>query len=117
MKRQTSKISQDRTVIFLHIHKTGGRTLEGILKNQYNPQKILSTDNLKWRQAQETLSQYSPTELEKIQLIKGHMYFGIHSILSQPFTYITIFRGILYKECFHSIPIFEMNPKTPSTRN
>ncbi|ACB53904.1 unknown [Crocosphaera subtropica ATCC 51142] len=92
MNYQLQKPNLEQTVIFLHIHKTGGRTLEDILKKQYDPQKILSTDNLKWRQSHETLSQYSPAELENIKLIKGHMYFGIHNILLQPFTYITILR-------------------------
>lgn len=93
MKLPTKNINQETTVIFLHIHKTGGRTLEKIIEKQYKSSETLSTDNLKWREAKEDLRQLDSSYLEQIKLLKGHMYFGLHEELSQPFTYITMLRN------------------------
>ncbi|MGK7939754.1 MAG: sulfotransferase family 2 domain-containing protein [Crocosphaera sp.] len=86
-------LTQPQTVIFLHIHKTGGRTLEKILEKQYKTSEIVSTDNLKWRQAKEDLRKQSSETLNKAKLIEGHMYFGLHDLLTQPFTYVTMLRN------------------------
>jgi hypothetical protein len=78
-----------RTLIFLHIHKTGGNTLRRIVERQYDKHLI-------WR----VYKQHKPNDLQKlsqserarIRLIVGHFKFGYHELLPQPSTYITFLR-------------------------
>ena len=90
MNNPKTALKQENTVIFIHIPRTAGVSLDAILERQYNPAKIYSL--------------YSPEKLEKfkhlddekkanIQLLNGHfMSYGIHERLPNPSTYITMMR-------------------------
>ena len=39
-----------------------------------------------------TFAQIPPARLRKTRMFKGHMLFGLHEILPQPSTYITVLR-------------------------
>jgi hypothetical protein len=77
-----------KTVIFLHIPKTGGSTLLTILKNQYRlvhqtqDNRLTDTD----------LAVLKAPTASGLQLVHGHNAFGIHELLPQPCTYITLIR-------------------------
>ncbi|MED4080651.1 sulfotransferase family 2 domain-containing protein [Halalkalibacterium halodurans] len=76
------------TVLFLHIPKTGGLTLRGIIEDQY-----AKDERLKYPRLQPARFHSLPKrKLTSLRCVYGHFGYGIHSTLHQPFTYITILR-------------------------
>jgi hypothetical protein len=81
----------DKTVLFVHIPKTAGTTLNNILERQYPPEAmyVLAPN------AQEKLAAYyqlDAKEKEQYRIIFGHMGFGLHEHLPGPYSYFTILR-------------------------
>lgn len=78
-------------IFFLHLPKTGGTTLNSIIKRQYLSHQILSID----QQFNTTIQapQMSKSELSKLKIVKGHFSFGYHQFFSRPFTYFTMLRN------------------------
>jgi hypothetical protein len=79
-------ITPKRLVIFLHIPKTGGSTMRGVLDREYGQSHILR------------VSPDTPTEaLHKagIHCIYGHCRYGLHQHVRQKTTYITFLRDPL----------------------
>ena len=87
------KITKNKkAVIFLHIPKTAGSTLNSIVERQYKSSEISSIDSRRVLESMEEFKQLPTQKLEKIKLLKGHMYFGLHEYLPMPSSYITILR-------------------------
>jgi hypothetical protein len=79
------------TVIFQHIPKAAGTTLNAILTRYYSPDETYSlVGSAGFREAE--FAQLPIEDRARFRLIKGHLYFGIHRYLPSPFTYITILR-------------------------
>lgn len=80
-------------LIFLHIQKTGGITLQRILRRKLGK-------SLPQRAVQLLKQTPQPTNLEAAlkstqvsdRYFAGHMCFGVHRFLPQPFTYVTWLR-------------------------
>ena len=81
----------DRIVIFLHLPKAAGSTLNRVIAQQYAPGAIYKTDG-RPRAAllQEVTAATRPPS--RIRLITGHAGFGLHTALPGEFTYITVLR-------------------------
>ena len=75
--------------VFLHIPKTGGITLYHVLNRQFDRSQVFTIRGLIDRREFEELSEISR---ERLQLVRGHMEFGIHSWLTEPVSYFTILR-------------------------
>ena len=84
--------TQERTVIFLHIPKAAGTTLSSIIAKQYEPQCIFTINGSRVRESIEQFKQLPETQRKAIQVLQGHMYFGLHEFLPGPSTYITLLR-------------------------
>ncbi|MFT6502827.1 MAG: hypothetical protein ACJASQ_002958 [Crocinitomicaceae bacterium] len=82
---------KDRIFLFIHIPKTGGSTLQGIINRQYRKELLLNVQND--RKASK-LANMTDEALEKIKVVKGHMAFGHHNDFPDPskVTYITMLR-------------------------
>ena len=94
MTKQTSTSKQEQTLIFLHIPKTAGSTLNQIIDRQYHPREIVSISNA--IENAEQINQFqnlSKSQKKKIQVIKGHTYLGWHELLPQPCAYFTLLRN------------------------
>lgn len=84
---------QGDTLIFLHVPKTAGTTLNRIIETQYNPLQIYSIPGgLGSHWSMKKLRRASPKRLRKLQVVKGHMEYGFHRYLPQRATYMTILR-------------------------
>ncbi|UOQ84738.1 sulfotransferase family 2 domain-containing protein [Gracilibacillus salinarum] len=89
MKGELYKLNED-LIIFMHIPKTGGTTLNSIFRRQYEENQFynhLLPDEMK--------SKYMElNELDKnnIKAVAGHYFYGIHAIFSRPFSYFTMLR-------------------------
>jgi hypothetical protein len=76
-------------LIFLHLPKTAGKTLLGIIERQYSSQAVLSLYSSMFR---EELKMMPRDQIERRQLMMGHFYFGVHLLLPGLSTYLTMLR-------------------------
>jgi len=89
----------DRAVIFLHVGKTGGSTLQRILYRHFPVSDRLlvkASPRIPGRPAREdtlrVFASLSPHEQARPGLIEGHLIYGIHELIPRPSTYITLLR-------------------------
>ncbi len=86
----TSKANREKTLIFIHIPRTGGVTLDTILERNYNLARMFSLYN---EEQVKEFKQLSEEKKQKIEFLNGHfMSCGIHEQLPNPCTYITVLR-------------------------
>lgn len=81
-----------KAVIFLHIPKTAGTTLNRIIEGQYSPFEIFTMDPYRIRATPERLKRLSEGRRRRLRVVRGHMFYGIHEFLPQGATYITMLR-------------------------
>jgi hypothetical protein len=82
---------QEQTVIFFHIHKTGGQTLAGVMHRQYPRGTVLDL----WLQRPETIAAFialPESERANLRAITGHMPFGFHRYFRGGARYVTLLR-------------------------
>ena len=82
----------EEAVIFLHVPKAAGSTLNRLIELEYPLFEIYSIDPVFFRRSWAHLQRLSTKRLGKLRIFKGHMLFGLHTILPQPATYITVLR-------------------------
>lgn len=83
----------DREVmIFLHIPKTAGTTLNRIIEWQYNPLSIFTVDPHRIRATVHRFKTFSEQRRRKFRVVRGHLRYGIHESLPEPASYITMLR-------------------------
>ena len=83
---------QEQAIIFLHLPKAAGTTLNRLIEWEYPLSEIYSIDPVFYRRSWAHLQRLAKERLRKIRIFKGHMLFGLHAILPQPATYITVLR-------------------------
>ncbi|MDH3688219.1 MAG: sulfotransferase family 2 domain-containing protein [Gammaproteobacteria bacterium] len=80
-----------RSLIFLHIPKTGGTTLRNIIAEQYEDDSVFSIGPL-INEAIQGFRHQPQTRRQRIRLLQGHMAFGLHIHLERPISYFTLLR-------------------------
>ena len=78
-------------LIFVHIPKTAGGTLNSIIRRKYDSDRVY-----RYEYGDEARIDFENLPVEKkneLLAIYGHLYFGIHKQLKGPCTYITILRN------------------------
>lgn len=86
-------ITSNDFVIFLHIQKTGGITLQRMLRRQLGrsiPARTVAL--LKPEKPLATAEQALQQKKKEDRYVVGHFCYGIHRLLPQPFTYMTFLR-------------------------
>ena len=84
------KQREDRTLIFLHIPKAAGTTLNRIFRRRYRKSDIYMFDGS--YEKLDTFKKLPPERRRQIRLLCGHMPFGMHKYLLRLADYITILR-------------------------
>jgi hypothetical protein len=79
-------------LIFLHIPKTAGTTLNRIIEWQYSPLSIFTIDPHRIRATPERFKTLSEQRRRQLRVVRGHMVYGIHECLPQGAMYITMLR-------------------------
>ena len=92
MPKSSKNTKQEQSLIFLHVPKAAGSTFYKIIERQYKPNSIFSIDGQRVRESIDEFKKLPVAQREEIRVLKGHMYFGLHELLPQPSTYITILR-------------------------
>ncbi|MEM7591329.1 MAG: sulfotransferase family 2 domain-containing protein [Cyanobacteria bacterium P01_A01_bin.83] len=95
MTKLTESKKTEKSIIFLHIPKVGGTTVNKIIDRQYKQNTIyrIRTDSRK--RIQDCVDEFKvipSSEKERIKVVMGHMGFGLHDFLPQPSVYITLLR-------------------------
>jgi len=80
-----------RSIVFLHIPKAAGTTLHRIIERQYPPATLL-TFGADAQGSVRKFKELPEARRAEIQVLKGHMAFGLHEFFPQHATYITILR-------------------------
>ncbi|MEC4891518.1 MAG: sulfotransferase family 2 domain-containing protein [Oscillatoria sp. PMC 1051.18] len=80
-----------KSLIFLHIPKSAGTTLNKIIENNYDKDTIF-TIGIDTQGSINKFKNIPELERKKIKVLKGHMPFGLHELMPQPCTYITLLR-------------------------
>jgi hypothetical protein len=88
----TQADGNSEAVIFLHLPKTAGTTLNRLIEWEYPLFQMYSIDPVFFRWSWKHLQHLSEKRLKRTRVFKGHMLFGLHEILPQPATYITVLR-------------------------
>jgi hypothetical protein len=88
-------------LIFLHIPKSGGTTLHGIIERQYPADRIYTVDSRDVRASIAAFKALPEEARRRLQVLKGHMAFGLHAWLPQPSTYITLVRHPVERAISH----------------
>ena len=77
----------NQVVIFVHIPKTGGTTLNKILINNYREYCNIYTSG-----ANKILENTSAARIDQLELLSGHFPFGLDQYFAKPCSYITLLR-------------------------
>jgi hypothetical protein len=99
-------------LIFLHIYKTAGTTLNRILESQYNPLLIFTIDPHGIRATAERFKTLSERRRRRFRVVRGHLFYGIHEFLPQGATYVTMLRDPVARllSSYHFILRWRLHP-------
>jgi hypothetical protein len=77
-------------LIFLHMPKSAGTTLNRLIEWEYPLFQMYSVDPVLFRWSGARLWRLPQRRLKLFRVFKGHMPFGLHEELPQPATYINV---------------------------
>src|SRR5436190_5607945 len=80
------------TLIFLPIPKSAGTTLNRLIEWEYPLLQMYSVDPVLSHWSRTHLWHLPQKRLQRFRVFKGHMPFGLHTILPQPATYVAVIR-------------------------
>jgi len=92
VRRDRSHAVDREALIFLHIPKTAGTTLNRIIEWQYSPFVVFTMDPHRIRATAERFKRLPEARRRRLQVVRGHLFYGIHEFLPQGATYITMLR-------------------------
>lgn len=93
--------SDPRTLLFLHLPKSGGTTLRHVLERQFPPERTLAAYPTPESHAATragrlvlppALAGLTPEERSRYALVSGHFSYGIHEAFAGPCRYLTFVR-------------------------
>jgi hypothetical protein len=84
--------AHERNLIFIHLPKTAGTTLQAVIARQFPRDAIFTIDGSRVWESVNQFKDLPEEERRRIRCLKGHMPFGLHQYLSRPADYITLFR-------------------------
>ncbi len=94
-KRSKEPVNEEKTLVVFHIAKTGGNTIEMILKRKYSQDTMLRfVGGLPedFKESLVSLERLSEEDRRRIRCVWDGPFFGIHKYLPQSSTYFTFLR-------------------------
>jgi hypothetical protein len=80
-------------LIYVHLPKAGGTTLNRVIEAEYPVSRIYCIDPAYHAWANRKLAAAPDASLRKYDVFIGHMPYGLHTRLDRPARYITVFRS------------------------
>jgi galactose-3-O-sulfotransferase len=80
------------TIVFLHIGRTAGTTLNSVLDRQYPQRAIYQFDSHRLPDSIAEFRSLPAARRSAMRVVRGHVDFGIHEAIPGPSTYITMLR-------------------------
>jgi hypothetical protein len=93
--------AQSPRVVFLHIGRTGGTTLGRILAHGLPRDSIFTVDSARREDSLRELGGLPDAARERLRLVRGHVWFGVHELLLPPVTYVTLVRDPVHRLLSH----------------
>jgi hypothetical protein len=105
-------MAAQQSVIFIHVPKAAGTTLNRLIEWEYPLLEIYSVDPYFFKWSSAHLWRLPKQRLKRFRVFKGHMMFGLHEILPQPATYITILRDPVDRvmSAFYFMRSYKLHP-------
>lgn len=91
MREQANGDLADKAIVFYHMPKSAGTTLNGILKRNYAPDGLVECGP-NTQQFLADLKNWPVERLMQIRMLQGHFPFGVHTLLPQGARCFTILR-------------------------
>ena len=88
-------------MIFLHIPKAAGATLNVILRRHFAEEETYRIDGRNVAESIKKLKGLPQAERERIRLLAGHQGFGLHAYLGASPTYVTLLRDPVDRAVSH----------------
>lgn len=85
--------------IFLHLHKSGGTSLMNCIDVNYEKAKVHVIDGEDYRNSYAKFMNRSVKYRKKIDLLRGHHFFGSHYYLRENAVYFTMLREPISRLC------------------
>lgn len=79
-------------LIFLHMPRSGGTTLNRLIEWEYGAMSVFAVDPHFYRWSYNALARAQAVDLPDLKALQGHMPFGVHTLLNRPAIYITMLR-------------------------
>ena len=92
-KRSNQGVNKEKTLLNFHMFKTAARDLDKIIKRQFPKDaiylsEVVSPESIK--KSMNLLQHLSEKERQRIRLVLGGPFFGLHEYLPGPCTYVTL---------------------------
>jgi Galactose-3-O-sulfotransferase len=84
--------SEKPIIIFLHMPRSGGTTLNRLIEWEYGALRVFAVDGHFYRWSYNRLARLRVGQLPRMLVYQGHMPFGLHILLDAPATYMTMLR-------------------------
>jgi hypothetical protein len=88
--------SHSPLILFVHVPKTGGMTLHSILSRQLRGIFAESMD-----EAKSLLDSLGASEVAQLELVAGHVPYGLHEFVQRPVKYVTMLREPVQRVVSH----------------
>jgi hypothetical protein len=99
-------------LIFLHVPKSAGTTLNRLIEWEYPLFEMYSVDPVLSQWSRAHLWRLPKQRLQRFRVFKGHMPFGLHEVLPQPATYIAVMRGAVERviSAYYFMSNYKLHP-------
>ncbi|MCY9664841.1 sulfotransferase family protein [Paenibacillus alginolyticus] len=83
----------NKIIIHVHVPKTAGTTMQGIIRRQYDNPKDLKEIYMPWGLPESLNAINDIDNIDEIKCIQGHFPYGIHRYFNRSFNYIAMLRN------------------------
>ncbi len=85
-------VGPDTGVIFLHLPKTAGSTINAVIARQYPRRAIYAINPVRTGRSEDRFRNLSESRRERVRLLRGHFMYGMHRWMPRDCVYFTFLR-------------------------